>query len=132
MAARRALIVAAVALAALALTACQVPQQVPPVVVVAFHGPPSQETFEAIIETVRAHGYDVQAPDAAHGTFRVASRYADRGVPVGSHSITVQLYASGHARIQASGPRVESHRDADRMPPGLRREVVGLAQILER
>lgn len=132
MAARRALILGCLALAPVALAACQVPQRVPPLVVVAFAGPPSHDAFQSIVAIVRAHGYEVQAPDLARGTFRVASRYSDRGVAPGSHSITVQLYANGHAQLTASGLRVQPSGDGYVMPPALRREIVALAQLLER
>lgn len=130
MAAHRALIAAALALAALA--GCQVPQRVPPVLVLASYGAPSRETFERLTGVVRSNGYEIAVEDVEHGTFRVNARYADRGAPVGSHAFSVQLYASGHAEIVAFGPRVEPLEGGYQMPPALRRELVALAQALER
>ncbi|UJR86057.1 hypothetical protein [Sandaracinus amylolyticus] len=129
MAARRALIAIVLAVASLG---CQAGQRVPPVLVGPMRAGPSREAFDALLDGVRSAGFTVEDADVVAGRFRVVSRYADRSTRIGEHAFVVQCFQTGHVQIVAVGPRV-GHEGSDYvMPPGLRRELVALSQVLTR
>ncbi|AKF10541.1 hypothetical protein DB32_007690 [Sandaracinus amylolyticus] len=116
----------------LASLGCQASQRVPPVLVGPMRVAPSREAFERLLDGARAAGFSVEDADVVAGRFRVVSRYADRSTRIGEHAFVVQCHQSGHVQIVAVGPRVTHDGSEYVMPPGLRRELVALSQVLTR
>lgn len=127
--ARRALLILHVAVLALApsVAGCRVPQRIPTVVVGPFDEAPSIATFERIVSTARAAGYEPSAIDPQRGMFRVRSMSTTR---TGEHGFLVQCFADGLLQIVPVGPTVTRETNVFVLPATLRTEMVGLAQVL--